>query len=593
MGVSELRNKNRSASCPPLSLPLSAMIALEAGTAASSAARKVNSSLSSVQASADVLSLSATESSPSRAGGRTRMGSIEGGSSNFFVPMELDKARSILVLYGMFAFCLLFRDRANADAGRIELQEKEFVPMPATAFDAPPMTPLVNTEIVLERLCKGQSAWDTVLLGGRERHVPKVHHRNSKEGSMHLDTSDMSTAAMIQTHLNMLDKKATEITDESVGKFGSDQDAATQTLLADSRPLVEMWENRLMELHRIRAEVKRLSEMSAPVNMVTEKMQLQQVRINAVLRTGTKTRIDHILACPPISEVVPKHPESFKSVKRRERIQSISAAIDALRGPLADASRKATDLYVTVMDQLGPLEILLKETLDNATAAPQWDENGSIIAQRSAGTEDVNALHNQIAKIHHSYTDSKELKDLDQSAQEVLDLMMELDDVANMEEKVINESNEQAKMKLTLDAERKRVEEWNDLTKKIDWCWNDNPPELAKQALHSILAITRRIISEPDVIANRSISSNSRVSVIQHIIEVRWGADVLTAFGFYNAKFLWTVPSNMPLEKMKYGCKYLCKRLEIPEHLLTLYLQRRTSTVFLLMHLQRSIAKSL
>eukprot|EP00961_Rhodomonas_salina_P151867 2044309-Rhodomonas_salina.2 len=53
----------------------------------------------------------------------------------------------------------------------------------------------------------------------------------------------------------MLDKKATEITDESVGLFESEQEDRTQSLHAESAPLVQMWEERLVELRRIRNEI--------------------------------------------------------------------------------------------------------------------------------------------------------------------------------------------------------------------------------------------------------------------------------------------------------------------------------------------------
>eukprot|EP00961_Rhodomonas_salina_P151866 2044309-Rhodomonas_salina.1 len=63
------------------------------------------------------------------------------------------------------------------------------------------MTPIVNTELVLERMRKGQAAWDPVLLGGRDKYVlPKVRKAEGTPGGSfrEIDTSEMSTSAMIQ-----------------------------------------------------------------------------------------------------------------------------------------------------------------------------------------------------------------------------------------------------------------------------------------------------------------------------------------------------------------------------------------------------------
>ena len=119
--------------------------------------------------------------------------------------------------------------------------------LPRSTLDlshVPPVTPLIDHGLVLDRMSKGLSSVDTKLLAGREACVlPKSISPRMKlhDGAMEIDTKSLPTAQMIRTHADMLDKQAHESSSSVIKLFQDNEACRVHELRQGSWARVQRW----------------------------------------------------------------------------------------------------------------------------------------------------------------------------------------------------------------------------------------------------------------------------------------------------------------------------------------------------------------
>jgi hypothetical protein len=127
----------------------------------------------------------------------------------------------------------------------------------------------------------------------------------------------------------------------------------------------------------------------------------------------------------------------------------------------------------------------------------------------------------------------------------------------------------------TVAAGRILKEEIGDLTRKMSYLFEHNPPEKARSTCETIVSIISNICADPENQEIRSINSTSRSSPIQNILQAKGGFDVMMALGFYQGPGVWTMPRDVDLKKIQAGEEHLCVLLGLSDRIVLRKLQLR------------------
>ena len=433
--------------------------------------------------------------------------------------------------------------------------------LPRSTLDlshVPPVTPLIDHGLVLDRMSKGLSSVDTKLLAGREACVlPKSISPRMKlhDGAMEIDTKSLPTAQMIRTHADMLDKQAHESSSSVIKLFQDNEACRVHELRQGSWALVQRWEGRLHSLPRIRGQLREISSVEFGWKKDLED---DGATINAYLRTGADERAERVLTLPHIRDMVPYHQEAYASELRRNKIVKAMETLKEQKVVLLENSEKALVKKEEFRTELEPLKEKLREMDELLHAA---GDVGFSPAQIKMHRD----LAESVAKVEKRFAKCIEFEQLEKISEEIMQTVVSLDAMLNEEESIFEQVKAQETRTKTEFAAKQAREEEADLKKKLEFLVTSNPTEKGRHVCELLANIIARIVCEPENREWRNVQSMSRSSPIQLILQQKGGRDVLTAVGFYQSTSVWSVPSDWPLHKLQIGCEHLCVLLGVPD----------------------------